>query len=287
MTIRQMLLLMACLLLGTLALAQPEAPGANQGGKGKGDRQPKPAPAVITLQGAVKAVTTGKGAAGMVEMTLTTADKTTHVLLAPQPFLTNINLTVKAGDQVTVNGWEQAKAKEGRPVMFQARDLVLAGKTYVFRNEKGQPLWNAVEFLPKVTLAGTIKELITPEPKPAAGAQAKPAAGDAKPADKPKAKAQREPGFILTTDKGDVTIIGAPAAEVEKLGLKLEAGLKVTVAGWQQDKGKQTAVLVHAITAGEKTVTLRDDAGKPVWQKKAGKPAGRGGKGKERNPEKP
>jgi hypothetical protein len=271
MNVRQMLLLLIGLLAGSLALAQPEAGGKD---RVKGDRPAKAAPAVVTVQGEVKELRVGKGTMAMTMIAVATAEKSVHVALAPQAFLDNAGLKLKVGNKVTVNGWEPGQAKEGKPKMLNARDLVFDGKTYSFRNEKGQPLWNAVEFLPKVTIDGTIKEIVTPEPP------RKPAAGDQpKPAEKPKDKGLREPAIILHTDKGEVTIIGVPMQLVEKLGLKLEVGMKLSVAGWHQERGKQTAVLARTLTAGEKTVTLRDETGKMAVEPRGEKPA-RDGRGK-------
>lgn len=281
MKLWQLFVFVVGLLLGALALAQPPA----DGGQGHpANHPPKEQPKAVTVQGEIKEIITAKGPLAMVHFRLATADAVVMVGVAPQKYLDKIGLKLQQGDKVTVNGIEHAPpapaaqpaAQPTKPApltVIIAQSITTGEKTYQIRTEKNQPLWSEVEFLPQVTVDGTIKEIIFPEPQP------KPAPGEQpKPAPQPKPAVQ-VPGIIVTTDKGDVHINGVPAAVAEQLGLKLEVGMKVTVAGWQTadgKKGEQGPVLARAITSGDKTITLRDDAGKPTWEKPKVKPANAG-----------
>ncbi len=267
MKIWQNMLLVLALLAGVVALAQPQPGGPKQG---KPERQ---APQAVTVTGTVNEVKVGvKEREHLVRVLLKTEAGPVAVGLGPEPYLAKIGLKLQQGDTVTVNGWKIARAEKAA---IKARNLTLNGKTYTFCDEKGQPAWSPFEFLPQVTVQGTIKEIITPErpQKPAQGEQPKPN-------ERQKGQPQQVPGLVLTTDKGDVRIIGVPAQIVEKLGLKLEVGMKVTVTGWQVEKDKVSGVMARTLTAGDKTITLRDAAGKPAWEKRDGaqKPEGNAGK---------
>lgn len=272
MKLWQSILLIVALLTGALALAQPPA------GDPKPNKPDKPQPQAVTVTGTVKEIGAGeKGRAQFVRVQLDTKDGPTMIALGPVKYNDKIGLTLKAGDEVTVNGW---KAPNAVKQLVMVRDLTVNGKTFNFRDEKAQPLWNPLEFLPQVTVSGTIKEIILPrhQPKPAAGEQPKPA-------DQPK---PTQPGIVLTTDKGDVCIEGVPPRAAEKLGLKLDVGAKISVTGWQMPQGKNekvSTITAKTITLGDKTTTLRDDTGKPAWEKAQGGQHNRnGGQRKPHNP---
>ncbi|OPZ81109.1 MAG: hypothetical protein BWY76_03141 [bacterium ADurb.Bin429] len=259
MKMMQMLLVVSALLVGALAYAQPQ-PGDH------GQRQPKPERQAVTVSGTVKEVKVGaKDREQLVHLLLETENGPVAVGLGPVPYLAKIGLKPQQGDKVAVNGWKLPKAEKAA---VMARDLTVNGKTYTFRDAQGKPAWSPFEFMPQVTVQGTIKEIVMPE-RPQ-----KPANGE-KPAQRP----QKMPGIVVTTDKGDVTIIGVPAPIVEKLGLKLEVGMKVSVTGWQTGDAKAAVVMARTITANGKTITLRDEAGKPIIERKEGdRPKPNGGK---------
>jgi hypothetical protein len=60
------------------------------------------------------------------------------VFLAPDWYLTEQNISLKAGDQVEVTG--SKIALNGNPTIL-ARDLKLGDKSAILRNIKGFPVW--------------------------------------------------------------------------------------------------------------------------------------------------
>jgi hypothetical protein len=75
--------------------------------------------------------------------------------------------------------------------------------------------------------------------------------------------------FMLNNQK---VLVGSPQA-VKTLELALANGQQVTVTGWTAAHSGRTTIITGAITLGEKTYTIRDAGGRPVW---AGQKAAQG-----------
>jgi len=234
-------LTLVCLTLGTLAWAQPDLGGTNTGGGKKG--QQFTAENAVKLDGAVKAIVqpTATQRVQDVLLTLTTATETVEVHLAPAVFLKKIDLALKEGDTVTVNGWKEATHKTSFVI---AGDLTVNGKTYVFRTPKGAQVWNAVLSYEVTTLTGKITAINTPA------------------LEKGKAKRQLVT-FSLVTDKNTVPVELDTTAALAQLGFDAKEGDQVTILGWLKPagKGKTGTLITRTITLGDKTFIVRDEDG--------------------------
>jgi hypothetical protein len=281
-----MVTLLIVALFGALVLAQAPA-GGNAAGKG-GKRE---APKQVTLTGTVKDLTEpgkeakgGKGergAQGENTCTLVTDAGEVRLGLAPTSYLTKVGLTLKDGAKITMNGLQFAN----RPVVAVI-DVTLDGKSYTLRDAKGQPMWGPFEGIPVTTIQGTVIDVITEAPKADANkpADAKPAEGD-KPADAAKPERPRPVpvAILVQTDKDAVRVELGPQDALDRLGFAPAKDMKVSVTGWQQEKGKKDRAIMAAqsVTIDGKTITLRDDKGRPAWQRQGGNrpERGQGGKG--------
>lgn len=126
-------LFLAVLLLGALSVAQ----------------QSKPAPDVPkfdpqnqeTITAVVKEVKDYRcpvsGSLGA-HLELKSGDTTYEVHLAPTAYLKDFEMVINAGDSVTVTGTKVMY--DGKPAIL-ARVVKVKNDTYLFRDEKGRPLW--------------------------------------------------------------------------------------------------------------------------------------------------
>jgi DNA/RNA endonuclease YhcR with UshA esterase domain len=119
-----------------------------------------------------------------------------------------------------------------------------------------------------------------PEAKPATAPQAKPAAKarmmmkyDAKTEVtvsgtiediKAPSKGGAE-SVTLKTETGNVDVHLAPTDFWTKNGFTLTKGASIDVTGSKAQMGKSVIILARTVTAGEKTVTLRNAEGAPAW----------------------
>lgn len=94
-----------------------------------------------TLQGIIQEVKDYKcpvtGTIGT-HISVKSEDLTTEVHLAPAKFLKEYEIVLKAGDQVKVVGVKITF--DGKPAML-AKTVTVGKETFVFRNDKGKPLW--------------------------------------------------------------------------------------------------------------------------------------------------
>ncbi|OPZ82811.1 MAG: hypothetical protein BWY76_02585 [bacterium ADurb.Bin429] len=81
------------------------------------------------------------------------------------------------------------------------------------------------------------------------------------------------PGAPVTLAiNGQKVLVGSQQA-VRALGLELANGQQITVTGWKAEHSGRSTVIAGAVTVGEKSYTIRDANGRPVW---AGQGRGQG-----------
>jgi hypothetical protein len=71
--------------------------------------------------------------------------------------------------------------------------------------------------------------------------------------------------LALKTDTGNMEIALGPSQFLKDQALQLKKGDKVEVTGAKATTRKGEMFIAREITAGEKTVTLRDEKGVPAW----------------------
>ncbi len=71
--------------------------------------------------------------------------------------------------------------------------------------------------------------------------------------------------LVLKTDKGNLEIALGPSQFLEDQKLELKKGETVDVVGAKTTTGRGEMFVARQITAGGKTVTLRDEKGMPAW----------------------
>ncbi|HEY3415498.1 MAG TPA: hypothetical protein VGM23_01325, partial [Armatimonadota bacterium] len=167
--------------------------------------------------------------------------------------------TLAEGKAVKLTGWPTTM--RNTPI-FLARDLTLDGKTYAFRNEKGNQLWSQFLGCPSVTLEGTVKDLTVPEPTAANPIP-------------PERQVPPIIKFTLVTDKESILVEVGPQPLLTRLGLTLANDAKVKLTGWKvterQRRNQPAAVASHIviqeITVNGTTYKLRDADGKEIAPK--------------------
>jgi hypothetical protein len=94
-----------------------------------------------TLQGVIQEVKDYKcpvtGTMGT-HISLKTEELTTEVHLAPSKFLKEYEIVLKPGDEAKIVGVKFTF--DGKPAML-AKTVTVGKETFVFRNDKGKPLW--------------------------------------------------------------------------------------------------------------------------------------------------
>lgn len=73
------------------------------------------------------------------ELVLKSGDEKFHVYVCPQAFQDEIGVTFAKGDDIAVTG---SKVKQDAGDVILVRELVRGGDTLVFRDDKGNPVWN-------------------------------------------------------------------------------------------------------------------------------------------------
>ena len=79
--------------------------------------------------------------------------------------------------------------------------------------------------------------------------------------------------LIIDTGKDKITLMLGPDSYIDSLKLALKAGEPVSATAISMHGGTKNFYMAKSITAGGKTVNLRDTAGFPAWH---GKGPGRG-----------
>ena len=111
------------LLTVTFTLAQAGAPKYDKSTEAK-------------IKGTVE--TLGKAADGLVHLSLKTDKGSIDVMLAPESYMTEMEIVLKAGETVQILG-SQVTAN-GNP-LFLAREVTRGGDQFLMRDDKGAPLW--------------------------------------------------------------------------------------------------------------------------------------------------
>lgn len=83
--------------------------------------------------------------------------------------------------------------------------------------------------------------------------------------------------FTLAIDGATTLVLLGPPPALKALGLSLANGTAVSVSGWPVTRDNQQMLITRTITVGEKTYTLRNADGTPVWQGQCAKQQGQSG----------
>jgi hypothetical protein len=73
------------------------------------------------------------------ELIIKNGDDKVHIYVCPKPFQEEIGISFSKGDQIAVTG---SKVKQEASDVILARELVRGTDTLLFRDEKGNPVWN-------------------------------------------------------------------------------------------------------------------------------------------------
>jgi hypothetical protein len=73
------------------------------------------------------------------EIVLKSGDDKIHIYLCPKPFQEEMGITFTKGDEIAVTG---SKVKQGASDIILARELIKGTDTLMFRDEKGNPVWD-------------------------------------------------------------------------------------------------------------------------------------------------
>ncbi len=71
--------------------------------------------------------------------------------------------------------------------------------------------------------------------------------------------------LVLTVNNENLAVLLGPEAWVQKQGVSFAPGATVQVVGLTGYNGS-AAIMPRTVKAGSKTLKLRDDAGKPLWE---------------------
>lgn len=74
------------------------------------------------------------------ELIITAGADKLHIYVSPKPFQEEIGITFAKGDRVSVTG---SKVKQDTSEVILARELVKGTDTLMFRDNKGNPVWDA------------------------------------------------------------------------------------------------------------------------------------------------
>jgi hypothetical protein len=74
------------------------------------------------------------------ELIVKNGDDKVHIYLCPKPFQEWMGIIFTKGDQIAVTG---SKVKQDAGDIILARELVKGGDTLLFRDGKGNPVWNS------------------------------------------------------------------------------------------------------------------------------------------------
>ena len=73
------------------------------------------------------------------ELVIKNGDDKLHIYLCPKPFQDEMGITFSKGDEIAVTG---SKVKQETSDVILARQLVKGTDTLMFRDEKGNPVWD-------------------------------------------------------------------------------------------------------------------------------------------------
>jgi hypothetical protein len=74
------------------------------------------------------------------ELIIKNGEDKVHIYLSPKPFQEVMGFTVSKGDQIAVTG---SKVKQVGSDVILARELVKGTDTLLFRDDKGNPVWDS------------------------------------------------------------------------------------------------------------------------------------------------
>lgn len=73
------------------------------------------------------------------ELVLKSGDDKIHIYLCPKPFQEEMGITFAKGDEIAVTG---SKVKQDASDIILVRELVKGTDTLMFRDDKGNPVWD-------------------------------------------------------------------------------------------------------------------------------------------------
>ena len=73
------------------------------------------------------------------ELIIKSGDDKIHIYVCPKPFQEEMGITFAKGDEIAVTG---SKVKQETSDVILARELVKGTDTLMFRDDKGNPIWN-------------------------------------------------------------------------------------------------------------------------------------------------
>ena len=74
------------------------------------------------------------------ELIVKNGDDKVHIYVCPQPFQTEMGISFTKGDQIAVTG---SKVKQEEVEIILAREMVRGTDTLMFRDGKGNPVWDS------------------------------------------------------------------------------------------------------------------------------------------------
>jgi hypothetical protein len=73
------------------------------------------------------------------ELIVKNGDERVHIYVCPKPFQEEMGISFSKGDQIAVTG---SKVKQEASEVILARELVKGSDTLLFRDDKGNPVWD-------------------------------------------------------------------------------------------------------------------------------------------------
>jgi hypothetical protein len=73
------------------------------------------------------------------ELVVKSGDDKIHIYLCPKPFQEEMGITFTKGDEIAVTG---SKVKQDASDIILARELIKGTDTLMFRDDKGNPVWD-------------------------------------------------------------------------------------------------------------------------------------------------
>jgi hypothetical protein len=73
------------------------------------------------------------------ELIVKNGDEKIHIYVCPKPFQEEMGISFSKGDQIAVTG---SKVKQEASEVILARELVKGSDTLLFRDDKGNPVWD-------------------------------------------------------------------------------------------------------------------------------------------------
>lgn len=184
----------------------------------------------------------------------------------PSWFLDQSNMTVSVGDQIQVTG--SAYPAEGARVLI-AREIAKEGTIVQLRDSQGFPLWSRASgagqrgmgrgrgpgMMPRASgiyntatetsLTGTVQEIESESSVPS----------------------REGVRVVLDTGTRDMPVMLGPSQFAPQQDLNLKEGDLIEVTGSRVEIDGVDMLVARAITKDGRRVELRDQQGRPVWQK--------------------